>query len=175
MITIRNPKECQALTVIAEQALTVGQLVKLIQSTGSIGDPCMVDAPLVADYKDTTIELGVVYFVPDDDEAVDFIVNSNNNSLTVNTDPDNVTVIPAGAHCTFWFDRPIIGYTANGFSASAGVDMALTAREGSKIAFNTNDHLLDIYNAADTDVSDVYMGVVYRNDGAELTVLFSAL
>ena len=174
MITIRNPKECQSLTVIADAALVVGQLVKLVQAA-AIGDPCEVASPDVADYKDATVEKGIVYFVPDDDEAVDFIVDPNDGSLTVNTGSDNVTVIPAGAHCTFWFGRPIVGYTANGFTTEAGAIIALTTREGTKIAFNTTDHLIDTYDAADTDDTDVYQGIVYRNDGAELTIYFSQL
>ena len=175
MITIRNPKECQSLTVIADSALVVGQLVKLVQAAAS-GDPCEVaDISVAADYKDATLELGIVYFVPDDDEAVDFVIDPNDGSLTVNTDPDNVTDIAAGEHCTFWFDKPIVAYTDNGFTADGGATIALTTREGAKIAFNTTDNLLDIHDAADTDVSDVYMGIVYRNDGAELTVYFSTL
>ena len=174
MITIRNPKQCQSLTVIADAALKVGQLVKLIQAASS-GDPCEVSSPLAADYKDATVEKGIVYFVPDDDEAVDFVVDPNDNSLTVNTDADNVTDIPAGAHCTFWFDKPIVAYTEHGFTADAGSTLAVTTREGTKMAFNTTDHLLDTYDGADLDVSDVYQGVLYRNDGAELTVYFSQL
>lgn len=174
MITIRNPKECQSLTVIADAALVVGQLVKLVQAASS-GDPCEVASPLVADYTDATIELGIVYFVPDDDEAADYIVDPNDGSLTVNTDPDNVTAIAAGDHCTFWFDKPIVAYTSNGFTADVASVLALTTREGTKIAFNTSDHLIDTHDAADTNVSDTYVGTVYRNDGAELTILFSAL
>lgn len=174
MITIRNPKQCQSLTVVASETLVVGQLVKLVQATAS-GDPCEVAAPIAADYKDATIELGIVYFVPDNDEAVDFIVDSNDNSLTVNAGTDNVTAIAAGDHCTFWFDKPIIAYTDAGFTADVGATIALTTREGAKIAFNTADHLIDVYDAADTDGSDTYMGTVYANDGAELTILFSAL
>ncbi len=175
MITIRNPKQCQSLTVIAQQVLIVGQLVKLIQSTGPLGDPCMVDDPETADYKDATLELGIVYFVPDDDEAVDFVVDSNDNSLTVNVDPDNVTAIAAGDHCTFWFDKPIVAYHPSGFTTDAGTVLVVTTREGTPMAFNTSDHLLDTFDVADTDVSDVYMGTLYRNDGNELTVLFSTL
>lgn len=175
MITIRNPKQCQSLTVIADSALVNGQLVKLVQAAAS-GDPCEVaDITVVADYKDATLELGIVYFVPDDDEAVDFVVDPNDGSLTVNTDADNVTAIAAGDHCTFWFDKPIVAYTDAGFTADAGSTLALTTREGTKIAFNTSDNLLDTYDGADVNVSDVYMGTVYRNDGAELTVYFSAL
>lgn len=174
MITIRNPKECQSVTVLAGEDLVVGQLVKLVQAAAS-GDPCAVVSPLVADYKDATVELGIVYFVPDNDEAVDFIVDPNDNSLVVNIGGDNVTEIPSGSHCTFWFDKPIVAYTDNGFTGEAGATIALTTREGTKIAFNTTDHLIDTYDAADTDDTDVYMGTVYANDGAELTILFSAL
>jgi hypothetical protein len=174
MITIRNPTECQSLTVIADAQLVVGQLVKLIQAAAS-GDPCEVASPQVADYKDATLEKGIVYFVKDDDEAVDYIVDPNDGSLTVNTGADGTRVIPAGAACSFWFDKPIIAYTAADFTADAGATIAVTTREGAKIAFNTSDHLLDTYDAADVDGSDVYQGVVYRNDGAELTVYFSKL
>lgn len=174
MITIRNPKECQSLTVVAGEDLVVGQLVKLVQATAS-GDPCEVVAPVAADYKDSTVELGIVYFVPDNDEAVDFTVDPSDNTLTVNAGSDNVTDIADGSHCTFWFDKPIIGYTDNGFTTDAGTTIALTTREGTKIAFNTADHLIDVYDSADADGSDTYMGVVYSNDGAELTILFSAL
>ena len=38
MITIRNPKQAQSLTVIADAVLVVGQLVKLVQAAAS-GDP----------------------------------------------------------------------------------------------------------------------------------------
>lgn len=174
MITIRNPKKCQSLTVVAMADLTVGQLVKLVQADAS-GDPAGVNDPIAADYKDATIEKGIVYFVPDDDEAVDFVVDPNDNSLTVNAGTDGVTAISTGDLCTFWFDKPIVGYHSSGFTTDAGATIATTTREGAKIAFNTADHLIDIYDAADTDGSDTYMGTVISNDGAELTILFSAL
>lgn len=173
MITIRNPKQCQSLTVVAGAALKVGQLVKLVQGTAA-GEPPQVIAPIAADYKDETLQLGIVYFVPDDDEAVDFIVDPNDGSLTVNTGADGVTDIASGSLCTFWFDKPIVGVTADGLSADASATIAITSREGVKVAFNTNDHLPDVYGAT-LDVNDTFMGTVYQNDGAELTILFSEL
>lgn len=174
MITIRNPKKCQSLTVVAMEELVVGQLVKLVQADAS-GDPAGVTSPQSADYEDTTVEKGIVYFVPDDDEAVDFIVDPNDGSLTVNTGTDGVLTIPDGSLCTFWFDKPIVGYHSSSFTGEGDSVLATTTREGTKIAFNRADHLPDTYDVSDTDGSDVYHGVVWTNDGAELTILFSAL
>lgn len=174
MITIRNPMQCQSLTVEAGEALVVGQLVKLVQGTAA-GDPPKVVSPLAADYKDATVQKGIVYFVPDDDEAVDYIVDPNTKALTVNTGTDGVTAIASGKLCTFWFDKPIVGITADGISSEAGVALTMATREGSKIAINTGDHLFDDYDAADTDVSDTFMGTVIATDGAELTIYLSAL
>jgi len=162
------------LTVVAGAALKVGQLVKLVQGTAT-GEPPQVTAATTGDYKDDTIVKGIVYFVPDDDEAVDWIIDPNDSSLTVNTGADNTTDIASGSLCTFWFDKPIVGFTVDSLSADASATIAITAREGVKIAFNTNDHLIDVYNAASTDVVDTYRGTVYRNEGAEVTVLFDAL
>ena len=173
MITIRNPMQCQSLTVVAGAALKVGQLVKLVQGTAS-GEPPQVTTPAAADYKDEEVRLGVVYYVPDDDEAVDFIIDPNDSSLTVNTDADNTTDIPSGAECTFWFDKPIIGFTADSLSSDASATIAITDREGASVCFNTNDGLLDLFGIT-ADVNDTYMGAIYRNEGAELTVLLSSL
>jgi len=174
MITIRNPNKCQSLTVVAMSALVNGQLVKLVQAA-STGDPAGVASPLVADYEDATVVKGIVYYVPDNDQAVDFTVDPNDSSLTVNAGSDNTRTIPSGSLCTFWFDKPIIGYHSSAFTVTAGTAISTSTREGAKVAFNRNDHLLDTYDAADTDESDVFHGVVWSNDGAELTVLFTAL
>lgn len=174
MITIRNPLLCQSITVIASATLVVGQLVKLIEGTAA-GEPPQVAAASDADYKDATIRKGVLYFVPDNDEAVDFVVDPNDNSLTVNTDADNTYAIAEGDHCTFWFDSPIIAYHSSSFTSASGTTIAVTTREGAKVAFNTEDDLLDIYDSGDSDGSDTYQGTVIANDGAELTVLLSSL
>lgn len=173
MITIRNPKQCQSLTVVAGAALKVGQLVKLVQGTAS-GEPPQVTTPAAADYKDADVFLGVVYYVPDDDEAVDFVIDTNDSSLTVNTDADNTTDIASGEECTFWFDKPIIGFTEDSLSADASATIAITDREGAAVCFNTNDALLDLAGAT-LDVNDVTQGMIYRNEGAELTVLLANL
>lgn len=173
MITIRNPNEARSRTVIANAALEVGQFVKLIENT-TAGDPPKVAAVAEADVTDVEVIKGLVFYIPDDDLAVDYILDPTDSSFTKNTGDDNTYVIPSGALCNFWYFEPIVGFSADTVDAGVGDFANITA--GTLVAIETATSKLGLFDATGVDTSrDVVVGYVYTNDGAELTVVLSAL
>lgn len=68
-----------------------------------------------------------------------------------------------------------MGYASEGLSTDGSATIAMTAREGANVCFNTNDHRIDIFGAT-LNVNDTRFGMIYRNElGAELTVYFDQL
>ena len=173
MITIRNPTYCHSRTAIAGEAMKVGMVVKLVQAD-AIGDPCKVMKAAAADLGDPTIVKGLVYYRPDTDEAVDYTVNPATGVLTLNTGADNTTDIPSGAMVTFWHGKPVVGFDQHSVDATHIADVK-TVREGTKVAFDGDTSLLATYLAGQTDGREDFMGVVYQNDGVEITVIFTEL
>ena len=172
MITIRNPDACQSRTVIAGEAMTVGQVVYLAQAATK-GDPCKVMLAGATELGDPTVVKGVVAFVPDDSEAVDFTISTDGlDTLTVNAGSDGTTAIALGALCTFWYDKPVIGFHSS--AVDAALDFAVI-REGGKVAFDGDSSKLADYNAGGVDGTEDFMGVVYQHEGAEITVAFTSI
>lgn len=171
-VTIRNPKQAHARTVIASEAMEVGMAVTLIQGTAK-GEPCQVRKATAADLADATLVKGIVTYVPDNDLAVGFIIDPTDEGLTKNTESDNTYEIPAAAHCVFWYNKPVVGFHQN------AVDAALTVsstREGTKLAFDGDSSKLTAYASGQTDGRQIYLGTALQNeDGVELTVLFDQL
>lgn len=170
MVTIRNPKAAQARTVVAGEALRVGMVVKLVQGA-AIGDPPKVMKVAEADLANANLLLGVVTYIPDNDLTVPFILDPTDRSLTENTGEDGAMAIPVGANCVLWYDKPVIGFHQIAVDASLTV---ATAREGALIAVKETTSLIAAYNAGDTSV-DHAVGVIYQNEGAEITVIFHKL
>lgn len=172
MITIRNPNEARARTVVADTALEVGQFVRMIQGAAK-GDPVKVRAAVAADLTDVTAVLGIVDFVPDNDLAVDFILNPVNRALSQNTGDDNTYVIPAGSLCVMWHDKPIVGFHSLAVDASLQGAAFTNAREGAAVAMKEGTSKVALYASGDLTV-DVVQGIIYQHEGAELTVMFTA-
>jgi hypothetical protein len=172
MITIRNPRDARAVTVIAAVDLRVGEVALLVQGD-SAGEPPKVRKASAAELADATLIKGVVDFIVDNDEAVDFTRDpASVGSLALNTGDDNTVIIPAGSACVIWHGHPIIGFHSSAVDAS--LDFA-TAREGLRVAFSSVSSRLVAYNGAGDDGADVYMGTVYQNEGPELTVMLNGL
>lgn len=170
-VIVRNPKVAHARTVIAGEALNVGEVVVMVQGT-AIGEPPQVRKPTVAELGDATVVKGIVTFVPDNDLAVGFILDPADEGLSQNTGSDNVHVIASGKHCVMWYGKPVIGFSQAAVTAALTVS---STREGAKVAFIAATGKLAAYNAAGTDGTQHYKGTVYMNEGAEITVLFDAL
>lgn len=173
MLFIRNPQDCRSLTVVAGEALEVGMLVKLVQGV-ALGDSPKVMRAVEADYADDTVIKGIVsHVVTTDETVVDFILNPQQQSYSLNTGADATHVIASGALCTFWYDQPIIGYHKLLVDASFTAGVA-TAREMDFVSFDSDTGKLCAYASGDT-TRDVRFGFVYRNDSPEVTVLFHTL
>jgi hypothetical protein len=145
-------------------------LVKLVQGD-NLGDPPKVIKPLLADYTSGEVALGIVYFVADDDLAVDFILDPTDSSLTLNTGSDAAHLIADGDPCTFWYDGVVAGYHSDLLDASLDVT---TAREAQAVAFDVANAKLGDYDSGATNERDTLFGYVYMNEGVELTVMFTA-
>lgn len=169
MITIRNPMECQSRTVIAGEALSVGMCVYLAAPAND-GDPCKVMKATATQTGDATVEKGIVFYVQDNDLAVDYILNPATNARTLNTGNDATTVIPSGALCTFWYDKPVVGYTED--SVDSSMDFA-SVGAGTKVAFLGSTSKLAEYLVGQSSGIEDYMGIIYEHDGAEITVMFT--
>lgn len=169
MVTIRNANMCDARTVVATAGLKTGMVVKLVAGTAK-GEPCQVSVPSVADLADATLVKGVLTYVPDNDLAVEFILNPANEVLTLNTGVDEVLNIPTGALCVFWMNSPVVGLHSAIMDAS--IVMA-TIREGAKVACTAGSGLIGLYTGAGNFAT--YLGTVYQHEGAELTIICNAI
>jgi hypothetical protein len=168
LVQVRNPSMAHNRTVFAKVALKNGMVVKLVAGTAK-GEPCQVDKITKADLADPSVVKGFVTYIPDDDLAVDFILNPTNSSLSINAGIDNTLDIPAGAACVFWYNKPVIGLHPSAMDAS--IDMA-TIREGDKVAVNAANGKIGLLVDTATDANrDEYFGTVYEHEGAELTIL----
>jgi hypothetical protein len=173
LVTIRNPEMAHNRTVIADEALKNGMVVKLVQ--GDKGDPCHVaKITAAADLTDSTIVKGIVTFVADNDLTVDFILDPTNEALSLNTDSDNSTDIAEGALCVFWYNKPLVGY----HSLSPAVDTTLdfsTAREADVVAVEESNSKVAALDTGMSSTSSHAVGMIYEHEGAELTILFHLL
>lgn len=174
MFFIRNPNQARSLTVVAGEELLNGALVKLVQGE-AIGEPPKVVLADEADFDDDEVIKGVVQYVPDNDLAVDQIINPGTQALTLNTGADNTVVIPEGAQCAFWYDKPICGYHEALVDSSLDVS---TVREPALVTFDSgNDNKLALFDTGGTPdpARDVVFGYVYRNDYPEITVVLDRI
>lgn len=172
LVTIRNPESAANRTVVADEALKNGMIVKLVQGAAK-GDPCSVaKITSASDLTDASIVKGIVTFIPDNDLTVDFILDPTNEGLSLNTGADNSTDIPEGALCVFWYNKPVVGIH------SAMVDTSLvyaTAREGDVVAVEESNALLAALDSGVGSTSSHAVGVIYQHEGAELTILLHLL
>lgn len=173
MITIRNPNEARARTVVAGEDLEVGMFVKLVQGAAK-GDPPKVMKVAEADIADAEVMVGIVDFIPDDDLAVDYNIDTNQN-LTVNTGSDNTFKVPSGSLCVFWYGQPIVGFAKSAVDPTYQASFD-AAREADVLAIDSDTAKLAAYDASAVDTTrDEVVGVLYQHEGAEITVLLKAL
>jgi hypothetical protein len=170
MITMRSPKKHEARTVIAGEALKVGMFVKLAQGA-AIGEVPVVMKATAADQADATKLVGIVSYIPDNDLTVPYILTPQTRAIAVNTGEDNATDIPSGALCVFWYDKPIVGFQQA--AVHSGMDVS-TVREGTAVAIHDATSTLAVYASGDT-ARDVVVGIVYQNDGEEITVILNKI
>lgn len=175
MITVRNPTDASALTVIASEAMEVGMLVAVIQGTAK-GEPVQVRKAVEADIEDATVLKGIVDFIPDDDLAVDFLIDptaaGTSSFLATNTESDNTRTIPAESACVLWYNKPIIGFHSS--AVDAALDFSVV-REPAKLAFDPASSKLTNYDPAGTLGTQIFFGTLYRHEGPEITVVFTEL
>lgn len=166
MITVRNPSAALSVSArtAAATAFVPGMIVKFAQGTAS-GDQPTVVAPLAADMSDAKVLKGIVDFVTADSQDVDFTINPATQALTLLSE-----VIPAGSQVNVWMGKIVIAYN------NANLPAALqggTVREATTVTFSNATQLPAVYNAAGTDGSQVVVGMVYRVDGPEVTMIIT--
>lgn len=175
MVTIRNPNEARARTVVAGEALENGMFVKLVQGAVKGDPPKVMKITSKAEMNDATLIKGVVMYIPDNDLTTDFVMTNLDPQYpanVLNTGADSAHKIPLGANCVLWMDKPIFGFhkLALDAGAAAGFD---SIREGDKVAVHVDSAKLTLHDGADVK-RDVYVGTVYQHEGAEITVLLQA-
>jgi hypothetical protein len=173
MVTIRNPNEARARTVFAGEALENGMFVKVVPGDAAGDPPKVVRITTKAELQDAGLVKGVVTFIPDNDLAVDFIINPVNYALTLNVGADSAHKIPAGSACVVWMDRPIFGFHPSAVAPALVTGFA-AVREGDRMAVDITTGKLTILNSGDV-TRDVYVGTVYQHEGAEITVMLQAI
>ncbi len=172
LVTISNPEMAHNRTVIANADIPIGSICKLMQAA-NVGDPCKVAVANEAALEDATIMKGIVTYVADNDLSVDFIINPANEALTVNTESDKTTVIPSGSLCLFWYNKPVVRVHQSVVHSTIDFD---TVREGAKIGVEQTNGKLALYVAPGGGVTaDHFIGTLYEHEGAEITIILSAL
>jgi hypothetical protein len=164
MITIRNQDLALPFTAVAGEAgLKPGMCVKFVQGTAT-GDVPKVMKAAAADLDDAKVKKGIVHWVPEDSQSVDFDINVANSTLGA-----VAVTIPEGAQVTVFTGRPVIAYH------SSALDSSITfasLREGAQIGFDGTTGLPGLHAAGETDGRENYVGWVYRMDGVEATIAF---
>jgi hypothetical protein len=175
MITPRNVDTAQSVTarVASGQSLKPGQLVKLTQGSAK-GEQPTVTAVSTADLDDLSSGkqlVGVVDYITPLETDVDFQSTDPVSKLSDATMVD--TTIPAGALVNVWFNKPILGLHSSLIDATYFANV----REGDRVGYhaaNKNYKAFDATGAA-TSGEENLVGVVYRVDGPEVTVIFSRI
>lgn len=171
MITIRNPNEARARTVVASEALEVGMIVRVIQGTAK-GEPWQVRKAVVADLDDLGVKIGVVDFIPDSDLTIDYIIDPVTKALSLNTGDDNSYKIPSGSLCVIWTEKPIVGYLKPALSAEGQSEFA-TAREADLVTLVDASSKPGFYDAAGGTEDTSVIGMIYQHDGPEISIEFT--
>jgi hypothetical protein len=167
MITIRNAKTAQSVSARASTAdLKPGMIVAFVAGAAN-GDQPKVRKATIAEIADATVLKGIVDYIPADSDAVDFTIVPATQVLTPVDD-----TIPLDAQVNVWFNKPIVAYHESKLPAGL---KPTTQREGTKVAFDGDTALPAAYNAGGADGTQVIMGMVYRNDGPEMTIVFTGL
>lgn len=173
MITVRNTDDARSLTVRAGEALEVGMLVKLAQGAAAGAPPAVVKA-LQADLADPTVMVGVVDFIVDDSEAVDYLIHSSDETvMDLNSGADATFKIPANAQCNVWWNQPEVGFDIH---STAIADLS-TVREPAAVTVDalTSKITLVTFDATTGAPNEEVLGLVYRNEGPEITVILTAI
>ena len=165
MITVRNADMALSLSARASTAdLQPGMIVVFVVSAAS-GDQPKVRKATNLEIADVTIPKGIVDFIVDDSEAVDFTINTVTQALT-----EVSNVIPINSQVNVWMGKLVIAYTAANLSATLA---PATVREATKVAFDADTAFPREYLAGQTDGGQIPMGIVYRVDGPEVTLLIT--
>lgn len=180
MVTLRNPNEVVARTVVASEQLFVGAVCRLIQGTAK-GEPCQVRLATAADIAAAAYswaadvltapvaKLGIVTWVPDDDMAVDYVINPITKEITVNTGTDQTVVIPSGSLVTFVYRNPVIGVRKTDVDSTMATNWD-SIREGDLLTVEADTGLIKERGAG-----EFVLGHVHQHDGFELTLDLTAL
>jgi hypothetical protein len=171
MITIRNADTTLSLSARTATAdLIAGMIVAFVQSTAS-GDQPKVRKATIAEISDPTVVKGIVDFIVDDSLAVDFDISLIDQSLspTVNIHNANM-VIPLNAQVNVWLGKVVIAYHSSNLPAAL---KSGTVREGMKLSFAGGTNLPALYASGGVDGSQTPVGMVYRVDGPEVTMLIT--
>lgn len=169
MITVRNTDAARSLTVRADEPLEVGMFVKLVQGSAS-GAPPKVRKALKADLADAATMVGMVDFIQDNSEAVDYNFNEVGTALTLNTGADGTMAIPLNAQCNVWWNQPEIGFD---IYSTAFADLS-TIREPTAVTIDDATSKVALMTAVDPAV-DPTLGFVYRNEGPEITLILTGI
>lgn len=164
MITVRNEDTANSVSARAGAAsLKAGMLVVLAQGAASGDQPTCVKAT-AADIADQTVRKFIVDYEQKDSLDVDFDIDVTDSSLTV-----EAKTIPNGAQVNLWYGDIVIAYHESLLPTGA---KAADLREGTqKIGWDADTGLPAKYNSAGTKGEKVALGVVYRIDGPEVTML----
>lgn len=163
MITIRNADLAQSVSARASTAdLTPGMVVAFVQGDAS-GDQPKVRKATTAELTDATVQKGIVDFIQPDSQDVDFNYNVVSQALT-----PIAKTIPQGAQVNVWFGTLVIAYHDSLLPAGL---KSTTIRETAKVAFDSTTALPAVYNGAGANGTNGYVGMVYRVDPVEVTLV----
>lgn len=166
MITVRNADTVQSVSARASTAdLQPGMIVAFVQGTAS-GEQPKVRKATAAEIIDATVMKGVVDFIPDNNEFVDFDVNTVTGGLTAKSD-----VIPVDSQVNVWMG-PCLVIAYSDDVLPSGLKSA-TVREASKVGFDGDTAFPGVYASGATDGLQSAKGMVYRVDGPEVTLIVS--
>lgn len=163
MITIRNEDKALSLSARAStNDLQSGMVVVAVPGTAS-GDQPKVRKATAAEIADTKVQKFIVEYDAPDSQEVDFDINVQTQGLTALT-----KLIPQDAQVNIWMGTVVIAYHDSvlpvGFKST-------DAREADKVSFDGDTALPAAYNNAGADGTQIVVGLVYRVDGPEVTLV----
>lgn len=171
MFTVRNSDHALSLSARTATAdLKAGMIVAFVQNTSTVaGEQPLVRKATLAEITDPTIQKGLVDFIVEDSLAVDFDISLVDQTLSPTTNAHNATpVIPLGSQVNVWMGKLVVSYHSADLPAAL---LPTAVREGARVAFNNTTNLPAIYNSGGADGSQTPVGIVYRIDGPEVSML----
>jgi hypothetical protein len=156
--------------------------VKLVQGTAR-GEQPRVQKVTTADLDALTAGtfqgiMGIVDWSPSDSLAVDFRTAGGPSATlagyAVESDvmPYDAADIAKCAQVNVWFNKPVIAFYSNKLDASLAPTVA---READVAGFIVGTGLIAKYNSGAVTGEENPLGVVYRVDGPEVTVIFTKI